>query len=92
MLRSAGTVSSLRCRLFPVEADASAALACGADADSSQRWCFSTFVRAERRHEGAMATWHRRADKGLGEEAFYRGLGSDINRSGHSADVDALMG
>lgn len=32
------------------------------------------------------------ADKGLGEEGLYRGLGSDINRSGHSADVDALMG
>lgn len=38
-----------------------------------------------------MATWHRRADKGLGEEGFCRGLGSDINRSGHSADVDGVI-
>lgn len=33
-----------------------------------------------------------RADKGLREERLYRGLGSDIKRSGRSADVDALMG
>lgn len=38
-----------------------------------------------------MAPAGGRADKGLGEEGLYRGLGSDINRSGHSADVDGVI-
>lgn len=45
------------------------------DADSSQRCYFSTFARAERRHEGAMATWHRRQAGGQRSGARQEELG-----------------
>lgn len=57
-------------------------------ADVSQRLCEQSGGMREPWQHGTGG----RADKGLREERLYRGLGSDIKRSGRSADVDALMG
>ncbi len=61
----------------------------------------STFARAERRHEGAMATWHRRRQaggrtkvwrEGRKSSVYIGGLGCEINRPDRVVEVGACTG